>query len=140
MKASLRPRRAITVCLASSGVAPAMNFRAITPADARAAEASHSARSEPCGRQPQAQAEPPGNPITGLAQIFRQVAADRFGGFERRQRVDEPEELDAHQGVVERRSHEPLFPPGTLPGPGTAADPLEQLAADLLRACFKGRG
>ena len=91
-------------------------------------------------RQPEAQAEPPGNTVARLGQIFRQVPADRVGGFERRQGVDEPEELDAHQGVVERPGDEPLFPPGALPGLGPAADPLEQLAADLLGACFEGLG
>ena len=61
VKASLRRRRASTVCMASSGVAPAMNFRAITPAAVRAASASHSARS--CPRAPAAtrQVQPPGD-------------------------------------------------------------------------------
>ena len=97
VKASRRRRRAMTVCMASSGVAPAMNFRAITPADARAASASHSARCEPGRRQPERQAEPPGNAIARLGQILGQVPPDRLGRLQGRQRVDEPEKLDAHQ-------------------------------------------
>ena len=43
-------------------------------------------------------------------------------------------------GIVQRRGHEPVLPPGALPGLGPAADPVEQLAADLLGARFKGLG
>ena len=56
-----------------------------------------------------------------------------------RQGVDEPEELDPDLGVAQGPVHHPVVPPGALPGRRPAADPLEQLAADLPRPAIKGQ-
>ncbi len=130
VKASFRFRRPRTVRSASSGVAPAMNLRAITPA------AVPRRRGEPfgpdgfLGRQSERHVQPPGDGIARLVEVLGQVPADRSGIFESGQGVDEPEELDADRRLIERHSHEPVVPPRSPPGPALAADPIEQLAAD----------
>ena len=77
------------------------------------------------------EAQPPGHAIAGFGQVLGEVAPDGLVGVQGRQSVDEPEELHAHQRVIERRGDEQVFPPGALPGPGPAAHAVEELAADF---------
>ena len=97
--------------MASAGVAPAIDFSGH--------DGSRGSRGacEPrfaggAGRgELEREAEPPGDAITGFVEILGQVAAHGEIGMQGRQRVDEPEELDADQRVVERGGDEAGFPP-----------------------------
>ena len=67
-----------------------------------------------------------------------EVAADRLGRREGRHGVDEPEELDLDLGVAHGQVHQAVVPPGPAPERRAAADPGEQLAADLLGPALEG--
>ena len=132
VNASRRRRSRRTVASASAGVSPAMNRCAMCAADRRASHARTAAPGEPGGRQRQRQPEPPGDPLARLAEILGQVPADRLGRRQHGHRVDEPEQLDLDLGIAQRQVHEPVVPPGAVPGRRAPADPLEQRPADLL--------
>ena len=132
VKASWRPRRAM------HGLSRLVGRRSgdeLPGHDARgnAHRLGQQSRALGAGRgQSEAHGKPPGHAIAGLGQVFRQVATDRVVRLQGRQHVDEPEKLNADQGVIERCRDEPLFPPGALPWLRAAADPREELAANLL--------
>jgi len=53
---------------------------------------------------------------------------------------DEPEQLDLDLGIAQGQTHEPVVPPGAVPGGWAAANLLEKRAADLLGPALERRG
>ncbi len=86
------------------------------------------------------QPEPGRHTLAGLAQVLVKMPPHRAGRVKGGQDVDEPEKLDANLRIVQGPAHEPVVPPGAVPGPGPAADAIKQLAADGRRSFFESSG
>ena len=111
---------------------PAMNRRAMcVAADPGEPGQDLGRRASPAGPGRTASRSHQGTRSPASSRYSRQVAADRLGVVERGHGVDEPEELDLDRGVAQGQVHQPVVPPGAIPGRRAPADPVEQGAADL---------